>query len=255
MNISLRHQEILHRIKVKGHVTVADLARELQVSEVTVRKDLNYLEGKKLLFRHHGGASINNPYVLDRPISQKQLLNAKEKKSIAKKAASFIEENDVVVLGSGTTVFSMMSYIPKELSITVITSSLLVAASLCKFENIHIINIGGTVRHSSQSTVGQHAQEMMSQLSANKLFLGVYGVDEDFGVSTSNTEEAFLNKVMIKNSNKTFLLLDSTKFGKKGLGKICDLQEVDALITNMEIDDVFEKTLKKMGISVYFSED
>ena len=254
MNISQRHQEIIAMIREKKHITVSEISKLLGVSEVTIRKDFNYLEEKSLIFRHHGGASLNNPYASDLPISQKQNIKIDEKNKIAEKAVSFIEENDVIILGSGTTTYNMVSYLPKDKEITIITSSLLVAARLCEFPNIQILQIGGNVRHSSQSTVGPNAQQMMLQFSANKLFLGVDGIDKDFGISTSNVEEAYLNQLMIKNSNKSFVLCDETKFGKKGLGKICNINEIDCLITNQELDFEFESILAKNAVNVVVSE-
>lgn len=254
MNITQRHQEILVVIKKEKHITVSEISKLLGVSEVTIRKDFNYLEDKNLIFRHHGGASLNNPYVVDLPVSQKQNINIDKKNRIAEKASSFIEDNDVIVLGSGTTIYNMVNYIPKEKHITVITSSLLIAARLCEFQNITIIQLGGSVRFSSQSTVGPNAQDMMAQFFANKLFLGVDGIDEDFGVSTSNIEEAYLNQIMIKNATKTFLLSDESKFGKKGLGRICGLKDVDYLITNEPVEDGFENVLKKFGVNVVIAD-
>lgn len=250
MNITQRHQEILAVIKHEKHITVSEISKLLGVSEVTIRKDFNYLEEKNLIYRHHGGASLNNPYVVDLPVSQKQNIKIEEKKRIAEKAVEFIEDNDVVILGSGTTIYNMVNYISKEKNITVITSSLLIAARLCEFHNVTIIQLGGSVRYSSQSTVGPNAQEMMLQFSANKLFLGVDGIDEDFGVSTSNIEEAYLNQIMIKNTTKTFLLSDDSKFGKKGLGRICSLKDVDCLITNQKVEESFESVLKKFGVNI-----
>ena len=250
MNITQRHQKILAVIKQEKHITVSEISKQLGVSEVTIRKDFNYLEEKKLIFRHHGGASLKNPYVIDLPVFEKQNIKIDEKNRIAEKAVSFIEDNDVVILGSGTTIYNMINYISKDKCITVITSSLLVSARLCEFHNVTIIQLGGSVRYSSQSTVGPNAQEMMLQFSANKLFLGLDGIDEDFGVSTSNIEEAYLNQVMIKNSTKTFLLSDESKFGKKGLGKICGLKDVDYLITNKKVEESFEAVLKKFGVNI-----
>lgn len=254
MNITQRHQEILAIIKQKKHITVSEMSKLLGVSEVTIRKDFNYLEDKKLIFRHHGGASLNNPYVVDLPISQKQNINTDEKNRIAEKAVSFIEENDVVILGSGTTVYNMINYLSKEKNITVITSSLIVAARLCEFHNITIIQLGGNIRYSSQSSVGPNAQEMMMQFFANKLFLGVDGIDEDFGVSTSNIEEAYLNQIMIKNATKTYILSDKSKFGKKGLGRICSLKDIDYLITDQPIEENFENVLKNFGVNIVITD-
>jgi DeoR family transcriptional regulator of aga operon len=194
MNITQRHQEILAVIKHEKYITVSEISKLLGVSEVTIRKDFNYLEEKNLIYRHHGGASLNNPYVVDLPVSQKQNIKIEEKNRIAEKAVEFIEDNDVVILGSGTTIYNMVNYISKEKNITVITSSLLIAARLCEFHNVTIIQLGGRVRYSSQSTVGPNAQEMMLQFSANKLFLGVdlVFIVVKLGVDNGNFGDSYL---------------------------------------------------------------
>ncbi|WKS94973.1 DeoR/GlpR family DNA-binding transcription regulator [Riemerella columbina] len=250
MNITKRHQYILDQLKQENHVLVSELAKALEVSEVTIRKDFKVLEKKGLLFRNHGGASLVNPYVVDRPISHKQHLNKSEKNRIAIAATEVIEDHDVVILGSGTTVLNMVESFPKDKTVTVITSSLLIANMLSQYEKIAVIQIGGEVRRSSQSTVGPVAQKFMEEISANKLFLGVDGIDLDFGISTSNTAEAHLNRMMIKNASKTYILSDHSKFGKKGLGQICSLRNIDCLITDQSPSEEIKKTLEKLSIQL-----
>ncbi|SDD90238.1 DeoR/GlpR family DNA-binding transcription regulator [Riemerella columbipharyngis] len=250
MRLVKRHQYILDKLKNENYVLVAGIAKELNVSEVTIRKDFNLLEKKGLLFRNHGGATLVNPYVVDKPLSHKQHLNKSEKHLISMKATNFIEDNDVIILGSGTTVLNMVEHFPKDKNITVITSSLLIASTLCQYEKVNVIQIGGDVRKSSQSTVGPVAQELMQEISANKLFLGIDGLDLDFGISTSNNAEAYLNKLMIKNVSKTYILADHSKFGKKGLSHICPLKDIDFIITNKNLNEETKTTMEKYGIQV-----
>lgn len=254
MSTAKRHQYILDKIKKEGHILVSDISKELSVSEVTIRKDLRGLEDKGLLFRNHGGASWENPYVSDKPLSHKQQINTLEKSKIAKKAVSFIEENDVIILGSGTTVLSMVENLPVDKNLTVITSSLIVSSLLCKYENIAVIQLGGDVRRSSQSTVGPISQHQLRLLSANKLFIGIDGLDVEFGISTSNTGEAYLNQQMIECSRKVYILSDHSKFGKRGLGKVCDLKEIDFLITDQKLNGDILKKLNEYGVQVVVSD-
>lgn len=250
MNTLERHRWVLEEIKRKGYVSVSEVSKVLNVSEVTVRKDLRLLEEKGLLFRNHGGAGGVDPYVLDKPISHKQNINKKEKDRIGKRAVDFLENNDVVFLASGTTILDFAKNIPKTMSLTVVTSSLPVSSYLCDYEMINIIQLGGDVRHSSRSTVGALAEQVIRGISANKLFLGTDGIDCKFGISTSNIAEANLNKLMIENSNKVFVLSDRSKFGKKGLGKICDFDDIDYLVTDKDVDGALRKELDDNSVKV-----
>lgn len=253
MNTVERHRWILEEIKRKGYVSVSEVSKFLNVSEVTVRKDLRLLEEKGLLFRNHGGAGGVDPYVLDKPISHKQNINKKEKDRIGKRSVDFLENNDVVFLGSGTTILDFAKNIPKTIPLTVVTSSLLVSSHLCEYEMVNVIQLGGDVRRSSRSTVGALAEQVVRSISANKLFLGTDGVDCKFGISTSNLAEANLNKLMIESSNKVFILSDHSKFGKKGLGKICDFDDIDYLVTDKEVEGVLKKELNKKSVKVILS--
>src|SRR5690606_26768545 len=107
MNIAERHQFILNKIQQEGHINVVDLCQELDVSSVTIRKDLKLLEDKNLLYRIHGGATVNNPYTMDRPVNEKEQLQASEKMKIGAEAANLIEANDSIIIASGTTVLAL----------------------------------------------------------------------------------------------------------------------------------------------------
>lgn len=253
MNTLERHRWVLEEIKRKGYVSVSEVSKFLNVSEVTVRKDLRLLEEKGLLFRNHGGAGGVDPYVLDKPISHKQNINKKEKDRIGKKSVDFLENNDVVFLGSGTTILDFVKNIPKTIHLTVVTSSLPVSSHLCEYEMVSVIQLGGDVRRSSRSTVGTLAEQVVRGISANKLFLGTDGIDCKFGISTSNIAEANLNKLMIENSNKVFILSDHSKFGKKGLGKICDFDDIDYLVTDKEVEGLLGEELDKKSVKVILS--
>ncbi len=250
MNIAHRHQQILNRVKTDSHVSVSEISKELDVSEVTIRKDLKYLEEKGLLFRHHGGASLSSPYVTDKPLVLKSSINKEQKSAIASVAVTFIEDNDVIIMGSGTSVMAMADFFPADKNITVITSSLVLSARLCQLANVTVIQLGGSVRKSSQSTVGPLSQQTIQEFSASKLFMGVDGLDAVFGISTSNMDEAYLNQLMIKNSNKTYVLCDASKFGKKGLSRIGSVGEADCVITDTIPDDRIKAVFEKLSIEL-----
>src|SRR5262249_2755108 len=127
-NLTVRHQHILTRLKKEGKVNVLDLCNELNVSSVTIRKDLKLLEDKNLLFRTHGGGTLTNPYTIDRPVNEKEKIQSEEKTGIGGAAAALVEPNDCIIIASGTTVLSLARNIKPRGTLTVITAALNVAS-------------------------------------------------------------------------------------------------------------------------------
>lgn len=245
-----RHQHILARLKKEGKVSVVDLCRELDVSSVTIRKDLKLLEDKNLLFRTHGGGTSINPYTADRPVNEKEKIHSEEKHRIGQAAAGLIAPNDCVIIASGTSVLSLARCIKPQGTLTVITAALNVATELNVHPGIEVLLLGGILRKSSSSATGIYAEKVLDDFSCSKLFLGVDGIDMEFGLSTTNVMEAQLNRKMIAASQKTIVLADSSKFGKRGFGRICGLEDVEQVITDGGISEHTVEQLKGMGIEV-----
>jgi DeoR family transcriptional regulator of aga operon len=245
-----RHQLILQRLQAQKHVEVPDLCEALNVSAVTIRKDLRLLEEKGLLFRTHGGAALENPYIKDRPVNEKELLNVDEKLGIANAAALLIGAQEAIIIASGTTLVALARVIPPNLALTVITSALNVGLELVQRPEIEIMQLGGYLRHSSSSVTGPHAEQVLADVSCSKLFLGVDGIDLDFGLTTTNINEARLNQAMIRAAQETIVLADSSKFGKRGFGRICGLDQIHRIITDEGIAEPDAKRLEEQGIAL-----
>lgn len=250
INITERHQLILSKLQQAGSVNVLDLCNELKVSSVTIRKDLKLLEDRSLLFRTHGGASTKNPYTVDRSVIEKEHLQSSEKTKIGISAAQTIEPNDSIIIASGTTVLALAKNITPQGNLTVITSALNVALQLLLHQNVEVIQLGGILRRTSSSITGTYAQAMLEDFFCSKLFLGVDGIDIEYGLTTTSVVEAHLNRQMIKTSQKVIVLSDSTKFGRRGFGRICGLEEVNQVITDKGIPNHYVNHLESIGIEV-----
>lgn len=250
LSITSRHQSILNKLQEEGYVNVLDLCKALDVSAVTIRKDLKLLEEKGLLFRSHGGASMHNPYINEKPVNEKEYIRSEEKIRIGKAAAQLIFPDDTFIIASGTTVLALARHIKPAGGLTAITASLNVALELNRHPEIEVLQLGGSLRKSSFSVAGSFSEMMLENFSCNKLFLGIDGIDLEFGISTTNILEAQLNQKMISASQKTIVLADSSKFGRRGFGKICNLDELDQIITDKEAPDHDVKALEEMGIEV-----
>lgn len=250
INIAERHKLILSTLEKDGFVTVADLSKEFNVSSVTIRKDLKLLEELHLLFRSHGRAIRVNPYIKEHNVTIKEKLYPEEKNRIAIAAAETLEPHDCIIIASGTSVIEFARHIKATEGLTVLAASLSTALILSENPNIDVMQLGGMVRHSSSSVVGPISEKMLAEFTFTKLFLGVDGIDLDFGLTTTSSLEASLNKAMIKAAQKIIVLADSSKFGKKGFGRICGLEDVDEIITDAGIEEKTKTSLLEKGINV-----
>ncbi|HWK56569.1 MAG TPA: DeoR/GlpR family DNA-binding transcription regulator [Parapedobacter sp.] len=249
-NITKRHQFILERLKKKGQITIPELIEQTKVSGVTIRKDLKFLEDKGLIFITRGGASLTNPYTIDRPILEKATINAEQKKKIARAAVELIGQNDAIIIGSGTTAFELAHQLHPTKPLTVITPAIKVTMELCNRPNIEVLQLGGIIRTNSSSVAGSYAEYMLDRVSCGVLFIGVDGIDLDFGFSISNLTEANINQKMINASQVVVVLADSSKFGKRGIGKICELEQVQYIITDTGVPETVMAELEERGLKV-----
>lgn len=250
LSIAERHKYILDSLNREGFIKVIDVAKELDVTTVTIRKDLKLLEEKGLLYRTHGSASPVNPHMGDRAITEKEKLKIDEKRKIGIAAATLVTDNDSILINSGSTVCAFASQINAETHLMVVTASLKVTNILSEHENINILQLGGHYRRRSMSVIGNYTLGFLDEIACTKFFLGVDGVDPTFGVTTSNIEEAELNKAMMNASLKTVVLCDSSKFGRRGFGKICDLDKIDIIITDSGISDSMKKHIEEEGVEL-----
>ena len=239
IKLNRRQQLIIDELDEHNFTKVNELCEKLNVSAVTIRKDLQYLENTGVLYRTHGGAIKQPLYAFEKNINEKEFVQVMKKQKIAKAALKFVNDQDFIILASGTTVYYLAKIISGYEKLTIITSSLSVS-----------IQLGGNLRKSSISVIGSLAESELKKFSCNKLFLGIDGIDLDFGLSTSNSTEAHLNKVMIEQSEKVIVLADSTKINKRGFGQICSLDKVDVLITDNDITEKDLTTLEDNGIEV-----
>lgn len=246
-----RRNQILNQLNAKGEIFVDQLSKEFEVSEVTIRNDLDQLEKKKLLIRARGGAMKHVGGVgLDFGISEKDKINFSDKVKIGEFASTLIQDGDIIIIDSGTTTAELAKNLDRFNDLTVITNAINIAIIISKFPNINLIMPGGHMRKNSQSLVGPIAGKSLSRFHVDKLFLGVDGVDINDGLFTANMEEAHLNEQMIKISNEIIVLTDSSKFNRQAFAYICGMNQVDRIITDKRISDEDLGLLKDKNIKV-----
>jgi DeoR family transcriptional regulator of aga operon len=250
MLIEERRQHILSLIQKQGRVLVDELSSNLDLSKITIRKDLDYLESKDLLVRTHGGALPTEAGALSDPtIQEKEELYREEKMEIAKAAAAMVSEGQCIILDSGTTTTEIARSLTSFRQLTVITNALNIAADLAR-SDFEVILIGGTLRKNSLSVVGPFAEDVLKEIHADIVFLGVDGFDTKVGLTTPNVLEARVNRAMVKAAEKVVAVCDSSKFNRRSLSLIVPASAIDHVITDSKLPADEVKAIRDAGIQV-----
>jgi len=245
-----RRRAIIDMLKRDGRVLVADLARQFDTSQVTIRKDLELLHASGMAQRTHGGALPAHDGALEDPtLREKEKLHRNEKLHIAAAAARLVSEGQVVILDSGTTTSAIAHALRSFRNLTIVTNAVNIAAELAGTP-VEVILTGGTLRKNSFSLVGPIAEETLRHLTADILFLGVDGFDVHYGLSTPNLLEAKVNRVMVEAAKRTVAVCDSSKFGRRSLSLILPPSGLHEVITDRGIPKSDLRALKKAGIEV-----
>lgn len=230
---------IMNLVKEKGFVTVSELAKELGVSEITIRRDLNFLEAQGLLERRRGGAVPKN-FRIDIPFFFKLDERKEEKIRIAKKALTFLSDGQIVAMSGGTTIFYVVQSLDEGdfTNLTIVTNSITTAWGVVnQNKKFKLIHSGGIVRENSFECIGKHALELFENIMVDVYLMGVNGIDLKGGITTHDFEERDIAVTIMRNSQKVIVLADSSKFGIITPFKICDLDDVDVIITDSITQD------------------
>jgi DeoR family transcriptional regulator, aga operon transcriptional repressor len=245
-----RRRAIIKILERDGRVLVADLAHHFHTSQVTIRKDLDVLHANGVIHRAHGGALATQSGALEDPtLRDKEKVHRKEKLRIADAAASMVSEGQVIILDSGTTTTAIARALRNFKNLTIITNAVNIAAELSG-SAVEVILTGGSVRQNSFSLVGPIAEQTLRRLHADILFLGVDGFDVSYGLTTPNLQEAEVNRAMVEVANRTVVVCDSSKFGRRRLSQIVRLAALHQVITDRNVSKSDLRALRKAGIDV-----
>jgi DeoR family transcriptional regulator of aga operon len=234
MLVEERRRRIMELLDAQERVTVDELVSRFSVSAVTIRGDLDALANAGAVVRSHGGALKRVEAPEDIPLTVKETLHHAEKVRIGHAACQMIRDGETVMLDSGTTTAEIARQLKflKLQSLNVITNALNIALELANLPNVRVIMIGGILRHTSSSMCGPHAEQILRLLHADRLFLGVDGLDPEIGLMTPDVLEAQLNAIMIQVSREVVVVADSTKFQRRSLSIIAKLDSVHKVITD-----------------------
>ena len=248
-NTLKRRAEILNLINKNGKVSVIELSEKFGISVVSIRNDLTHLEQKGLLIKTRGGAIKSQPVNFDLSLNQKLKINYAEKQKIGKKAIEFVKNGDSIVIDSGSTTLEVAKNL-KDLNINLITNSLPIADLVADFKNVNVIIPGGELRPEMRSLIGPITLHTIARFQCDVAFIGADSISSTEGIFTPLISEAAVSRAMIGIAKTVIAVLDSSKFSRHSLAKICDLEHLDIIITDKNISDSDLQLLKKSPVEV-----
>ncbi|WP_019615260.1 transcriptional repressor AgaR [Psychromonas ossibalaenae] len=250
-----RRMEIVNMVNQNGKARVEDLAEKFNVSSVTIRSDLSFLEKNGYVIRSHGAAIPNSGVIAELTVQEKRRQNAGVKSFIAQAAAKLINNGDTVILDSGTTTREIASSLKKLENVVVMTSGLDVAMELVSAPGVDVLMSGGVLRKNALSFSGSQAEASLKNYRFDKVFLGVDGFDLRAGITTHNEQEASLNRLMCDVSEQVIAVTDSTKFGRRSCHMIREFGNIDILVTDANIPEDYLQSLREMKVEVIIVEE
>ena len=231
-----RREWIREYLEIHHIVRSADLCEALEVSEATVRRDLEWLENQGILERTHGGAILSQRLPLEAEYGHRAQTHPEEKRSIGATAASLIEDGDVVFINSGTTTTQMINHIRRKADITVFTNNVR-AVLECSEAGFDLVLLGGSFWPRANSVVGRFATETLRQVYANKVFIGVDGISLKYGCTVPASGEAEIVRLMIQRTRgPVTVMADYSKWGVVSNFEIATIDQIHRLVTDEGLD-------------------
>ena len=251
-----RSHYIINKLSVDGFVNIKDLAEKLEVTEMTIRRDLRELSKENIVTLISGGAVLkrNSPIDTDEEkylIQTAESLMLEEKIKISRKAASLVDPNDVIIIDTGSTTENLPKFIPENIPLTVVCYALNILFNVYENKNWKLVFPGGYFHDNTLMFESPEGIEVIKRIRANKAFVSAAGVSEKLGVTCATDYEKETKKAIIESSNTKILLVDSSKFGKIKISHFADLTDFDIVITDSGISKECEEIIKNIGVKLY----
>ena len=244
MRIEDRHSRIVEQVRGAGRVLVTELAERFDVTPETIRRDLTALDRCGSLRKVHGGA-IPAPALPETGVTQREQVNTSAKQAIARAALEWLgpEPGTTLLVDAGTTTGAFARLLPTESNLTIITNSVLTAASLAAAGQTRVRILGGQLRGLTEAAVGPEAVEALATLRVDVAVLGANGLSAAHGLSTPDPDEATVKRAMVRSARQVVALVDSSKIGQEHLVSFASLDDIDLLVTDVELPPALTEQL------------
>ncbi len=251
-----RQSRIMEQIKRDGLVTVEALSKILDVSVITIRRDLSLLEEKGVLERTHGGAILTKQIEREFNYSEKDRINTAQKEAIGRAAAALVEDGDTVFVNSGSTVYQVVRFIEGKQDVQIVTNNAAAVADFGSKLGVELILTGGVYRPQSNCLIGDFAVNTVNHIIASKIIMGVDGLCFDSGLTSPVYQEAGITRAMMDRTQGSIICVaDSSKLGKVTNFITAALSKVDILVTDWLFDEELRDNLEALNIKIIKAEE
>lgn len=250
MSTQLRRASITNALMNAGKVSISELAIALGASEMTIRRDLEALESEGVARRIRGGAISTQSRSYQPPIMQRMAQDTDAKVRIGHAAAQLLSPGETVILDGGTTTLQMVRALNPSMSVTIITSSLLIASELDQKPVTRTIVTGGLLRHGEMSLIGSTTEEWFDDVNCDSVFIGAAGLTADKGITEYNLEDTKIKQAAIRCSRRVVVLADASKMGHIAFVNVTPLESIDVLITDATHSDPTVRAARELGIEI-----
>jgi DeoR/GlpR family transcriptional regulator of sugar metabolism len=245
-----RRQEIVKQVSVCGRVSVAELAGQFGVSEVTIRADLQALAARNLIVRTHGGAVPTGRGLSELSMAVRSQQQASEKDRIGQAGASLVSHGDAIILDSSSTALAIARHLKRYRDLTLLTNSLVIAYEMLDAPGVTVVMPGGTVRRDMASLIGGNGLEMFSKFNIQIGFFGVHGITLAEGLTDVSVGETEVKRPLVAMCHQVVAVLDATKWGRVGLASFADMKIVHCVITDINAPADLVEQVRALGIQV-----
>ncbi len=248
-----RRQRIAHILGEQQRVTVPRLSQIFAVSEVTIRKDLAWLEAHNLAVRTHGGAVVASSHSTEIGFDTRERLQHSEKEHIGAAAASCVQDGETIALDASTTALCMTQFLKAKRELTVVTNGLRIGMELINTPGISVLIPGGMLRSESFSLIGTWGKSVLQQIHISKAFVGARGFSPTEGLTDVNGEEVELKRAIVESAREVIALIDHTKWGHLAFATFCPPERLKMVITDTKAPLEMVEQVRGKGIEVWMA--
>lgn len=248
----IRRAKLRELIRSQGFVSIPDLRAALDVSESTIRRDLDFLEAEGEVQRTHGGVFSTGPSASLKIFEHKRADKWEKKRQIAIAASQLIDDHDTVLLDGGSTTYELAKRLVGR-PLQIVTNSLPLASLFASSDQVDLVVLGGYVHSRTGVTLGPYANQMLASLNVQTAVLSIAGADER-GYYNSNLLLVETEAAMMQCADRTVVVADSSKFGRSSLAKLCGLGDVDVVVSDPELPAAWQDRIETAGVRLLLSE-
>lgn len=246
-----RRQRIASLLEEQQRVTVPNLSQLFSVSEVTIRKDLAWLEAQKLAVRTHGGAVFANASPTEMGFDVRERLQQQEKDRIGEAAANYVQDGETIALDASTTAVAMTPFLKNKRELTVVTNGLRTGMGLINSPGVSVLVPGGMLRQEALSLVGTWGKAVFQQIHISKVFIGARGFTLKEGLTDINSEEVELKRAMVESAKEVIAIIDHSKWNQIAFATFCPLERIDLIITDPKAPPEMVEQVRSRGIEIW----